>query len=161
MLVILSDGDLPIEEASSKQAKRELFRQRVQEAQQLVEELQDSGITETQDLIRELRNRFPANVVSKVLGVSGRELRGTQNADKRVEEATSSTALEILEAQAKELTKEKIQRWLDIGKAVDELNVDEYASGRGLSVRDYLERTIAFYQTFFPVIKERVDEILA
>jgi hypothetical protein len=161
MLVILSQEDLPIEEASSKQAKRELFRQRVQEAQQLVEELKDSGITETQDLIRELRNRYPANVVSKVLGVSGRELKGAQNPDKRIEEATSSTALEILENETRKLTKDQIQRWLELGKAVDELDVDEYASGRGLSVREYLERTIAFYQTFFPVIKERVDEILA
>jgi hypothetical protein len=157
----LSDNELSYDKLESKEQRRAIFEARVKEASELVEELQAQGISEKQDLIRELRNRYPANVVTKVLSVSGRELRGAQNPDKRIEEATSSTALEILENETRKLTKDQIQRWLELGKAVDELNVDEYASGRGLSVRDYLERAIAFYHTFFPVIKERVDEILA
>jgi hypothetical protein len=160
-LVILSQEDLPIEQASTKETKRELFRQRVQEAQQLVEELKDSGITETQDLIRELRNRYPANVVSKVLGVSGRELRGAQNPDKMIEEATSSTALEILENEAKELTREKLQTWLDIGRAVEALDLESSAKSRGLSIPEYIERASNFYAVFFPIIRERIQEAFA
>jgi hypothetical protein len=159
---MLSDENLsPDEEVGSETSKKATYEEQVEQASLLLEELKASGINELEDQIRELRDRFPAHVVTKVLKISGKQLRAARNPQKRVQEAASATILDVLTQEAKQLSQAHLERWLELGKAVDELDVDEYASGRGLSVRDYLQRAVAFYQTFFPVIKERVDEILA
>jgi hypothetical protein len=159
---MLSDeNSSPDEEVGSETSKKATYEEQVEQASLLLEELKASGINELEDQIRELRDRFPAHVVTKVLKISGKQLRAARNPQKRVQEAANSTILDVLTQEAKQLSQAHLERWLELGKAVDELNVDEYASGRGLSVRDYLQRAVAFYQTFFPVIKERVDEILA
>jgi hypothetical protein len=148
-LVILSQEDLPIEQASTKEDRKALFLQRVEEASQLVQELKESGITETQDLIRELRNRFPANVVSKVLGVSGRELKAPRNADLRVEEAANSTILNVLTEQAKQLSQTNLERWFKLGKLLESMDLEERARMHSLhSVEEYVRNALNFYDCF-------------
>jgi hypothetical protein len=96
-----------------------------------------------------------------VLKISGKQLRAARNPQKRIEEATSSTALEILENEAKELTREKLQTWLDIGRAVEALDLESSAKSRGLSIPEYIERASNFYAVFFPLIRERVEQAFA
>ncbi|SRR5579875_1707204 len=159
---MLSDENLsPDEEVGSETSRKATYEEQVEQASLLLEELKASGINELEDQIRELRDRFPAHVVTKVLKISGKQLRAARNPQKRIEEATSSTALEILENEAKELTREKLQTWLDIGRAVEALDLESSAKSRGLSIPEYIERASNFYAVFFPLIRERVEQAFA
>jgi hypothetical protein len=137
------------------------FDAQVEEATKFLEELKESGLTELQDQARELSNRFPAAVVTRVLHISGRQIKHFKNPDKRIEEASDATALEFLQEEARELTKEKLKLWLEIGKAVEALDIESNAKSRGLSIPEYIERASNFYVVFFPLIRERVEQAFA
>jgi hypothetical protein len=123
----LSDNELSYDEPESKEQRRAIFEARVKEASELVEELRAQGISEKQDLIRALRSRFPANVITKVLGISGRELKAPRNPDLRVKEVSNSTILESLADTARAVSKRKIEEWLELGRAVEDLRLIEAA----------------------------------
>jgi hypothetical protein len=144
--------------------KKAEFTSKVEEAKQLVEELQASGITEQQDLIRELRPRFQAHVISKVLGISGKELAGSRNADKRAEEKARSEVMQVITEKIATLSKSKAEQWMTLGQIVEEEDLEARARKHNpnMTIDEYVTRAFNFFDTYEKfVLKQRLGVILA
>jgi hypothetical protein len=144
----MSDEEVTIEE-TSKRGVAKSFDSLTEEARGYLAQLEESGITELQDQIRELSERFPSSVVSKVLHVSGKQVKRFKNPDARLAQASDATTLEFLEDETKKLTKSQLQSWFKLGKLLESMDLEERARMHDLaSVEEYVRNALNFYDCF-------------
>jgi len=152
---------LGIEEGSGVEA-REAPDEGRKPLEERVRELEARGLGKediAHQLVQEhypMRNVLRATRVSlrALKRVKGGEEKSKTNADEIVTATAEAKALEELKKWAGKETHERLQELMALGKLVYGLGVRERAARRGMSLPDYVENALNFYDSWYwPVIE--------
>ena len=152
---------LGIEEGSGVEA-REAPDEGRKPLEERVRELEARGLGK-EDIARQLvQEHYPMRDILRVTRVSLRALKrvkggeeGTKpNADEIVIATAEAKALEELKKWAGKETHELLEELLALGKLLHDLGVRERAARRGMSLPEYVEYALNFYDSWYwPVIE--------